>query len=70
MLLEKNGRWSSRKQTKHINVRFFIKDRIDKGEVKVEYCGANEMVADYFTKSLQGQLFYKFQKAILNLEDD
>eukprot|EP00957_Ditylum_brightwellii_P138375 10547203-Ditylum_brightwellii.AAC.1 len=48
----------------------FIKDRIDKGEVRVEHCGAEDMVADYFTKPLQGRLFYKFQKAILNLEDE
>eukprot|EP00957_Ditylum_brightwellii_P210975 15365620-Ditylum_brightwellii.AAC.1 len=48
---------------------FFIKDRIDKGEVEVEHCGAEEMVADYFTKPLQGWFFCKFQKAILNLED-
>eukprot|EP00957_Ditylum_brightwellii_P166242 12656092-Ditylum_brightwellii.AAC.1 len=49
---------------------FFIKDRIDKGEVKVEHCGAEDMVVDYFTKPLQGGLFRKFQKAILNLEDE
>ena len=34
MLLERNGKASSGKRTKHINVRyFFITDRISKGEV-------------------------------------
>ena len=37
MLLEKHGRASSSKRTKHTNIRyFFIKDRIDSGEVKAE----------------------------------
>ncbi len=39
MLLERNGKASSCKRTKHINVRyFFITDRISKGEVRVEWC--------------------------------
>lgn len=34
ILLEKNGKWSSSKRTKHINIRyFFIKDRIDAGNL-------------------------------------
>eukprot|EP00957_Ditylum_brightwellii_P094874 7225568-Ditylum_brightwellii.AAC.1 len=39
-------------------------------EVEVKHCGAQEMIADYFTKPLQDHLFHKFCKAILNLEDD
>jgi hypothetical protein len=39
MLLERNGKASSSKRTKHINIRyFFITDRISKGEVRVEWC--------------------------------
>ena len=38
MLLEKNGRGSSSKRTRHINIRyFFITDRIKNKEVSVEY---------------------------------
>eukprot|EP00957_Ditylum_brightwellii_P175479 13359965-Ditylum_brightwellii.AAC.1 len=70
ILLEKNGKWSSGKKTKHINMQyFFIKDKIESGEVEVRHCGAHDMIADYFTKPLQGHLFCKFRKAILNLED-
>eukprot|EP00957_Ditylum_brightwellii_P182481 13900564-Ditylum_brightwellii.AAC.1 len=48
---------------------FLIKDRVDRGEVEMEHCGAKEMVADYFTKPLQHYLFQNIWKAILNLED-
>ena len=68
MLLEQNGKWSSGKRTKHINVRyFFVKDRVDNGEVEVQHCGTNDMIADFFTKPLQGAQFHKFRDEILNL---
>ena len=39
ILMLKNGRNSCTGNSRHINVRyFFVKDRIDKGELKVEYC--------------------------------
>ena len=68
ILLEKNGKSSSGKRTRQINIRyFFIKDRQDSGEVDIEYCPTEEMVADYFTKPLQGAKFRKFRKLIMNL---
>ena len=70
ILLEKNGRASSGKRTKHINVRyFFIKDRIDKKELEVEYCKTEDMLADFFTKALQGKQFFKLRKLIMNEPD-
>ena len=70
MLLEKNGKWSSSKRTKHMNVRyFFVKDKIKTGDIKLEYCGTNNMIADYFTKPLQGQQFTNFRKQIMNLSE-
>jgi hypothetical protein len=55
MLLENNGRASSSKRIRHINIRyFFITEHIAAGEVKIEYCPTGEMIADYFTKPLQG----------------
>jgi hypothetical protein len=60
MQLEKNGRASSGKRTRHINIRyFFIKDKVDSGEVKLEWCPTKQMLADFFTKPLQGILFYR-----------
>jgi len=68
ILLEKNGTASSSKRTRHIAIRYyFITDRISKGEVCVEYCPTKEMVGDYFTKPLQGSLFYKLRATILNI---
>jgi hypothetical protein len=44
---------------------FTISDQIQKGNLIVEYCPTTEMVADYFSKPLQGKLFQKFRKAIM-----
>jgi len=70
ILLEKNGRKSSSKRTKHLNCRFyFITDRINIGDLSVEHCPTEEMVGDFFTKPLQGKLFYKFRALIMNLKE-
>lgn len=69
ILLEKNGRASSRKHTRHINIRyFFITDRVKSGEVNIKYCPTNEMIADFFTKPLQGAKFRKFRDLVLNIQ--
>jgi hypothetical protein len=52
-----------------MNIRyFFVKDRVASKELKVEYCPTGEMVADYFTKPLQGQLFRRLRDIILNID--
>jgi hypothetical protein len=57
-LLIKNGKMSSRKKTKHIKVKFFfIKDRVDDGEIKVIDCPTKEMWVDIMTEPLQGTAF-------------
>ena len=66
--LADNGKASSGKGTRHINIRyFFITDRIARKEIAVQYCPIKEMVADYFTKPLQGELFYKFRDQIMGV---
>jgi hypothetical protein len=68
MKLKQNGKASSRKRTRHINIRYsFIKNRIAKKQVAIQYCPTKQMVVDYFTKPLQGALFYKFRDQILGL---
>ena len=70
ILLEKNGRASSGKRTRHINIRyFFVADRVKSGEVSIDYCPTGSMVGDFFTKPLQGALFYKFRAEVLNLQE-
>lgn len=66
ILLEKNGKRSSSKRTRAINIRyFFITDQVEKGTLKVEYCPTGDMVGDFFTKPLQGDVFRKFKAAIM-----
>ena len=70
ILLENNGKSSSYKRTKHMNIRyFFITDRIKKGDLHIEYYPTDNMVADFFTKPLQGKKFLQFRKVIMNLQD-
>jgi hypothetical protein len=58
ILLERNGRASSDKQTQHINIQyFFITNRVNVKEVEIEWCPTKEMVADFMTKPLHGSHF-------------
>ena len=67
ILLEQNGQASSTRRTRHLNIRyFFVTDRIKKNEVHIQYCPTHNMLADYFTKPLQGATFRKFRDAIMN----
>jgi hypothetical protein len=69
MLLEKNGQASSGKRTRHLNIRYyFITDRISKQELTVEYCPTKEMLADFFTKPLQGSLFRTLRDQVMNID--
>jgi hypothetical protein len=62
ILLEKNGKASSSKHMKHINIRYFlITDRVSKEEVSVVWCPTGDMIGDYATKPLQGALFRKLR---------
>jgi hypothetical protein len=68
MKLEKNGKASSGKRTRHFNIKFFyITDLIDQKLVDIEYCPTDEMIADYMTKALVGNKFYFFRALIMNL---
>ena len=48
ILLEKNGKASSGKRTKHINMRFFfVMDRITKRNISVGWCPTGDMTGDF-----------------------
>jgi hypothetical protein len=69
ILLEKNRKASSSKRTRHINIRYyFVTDRINNGEVDIVYCPTKEMIADFFTKPLQGTAFTGFRDFIMNVD--
>ena len=64
--LEKNGRNSCTGNSRHIDIRyFFVKDRVDSGNMEIQYCPTEEMLADFFSKPLQGKLFRKFRDLIM-----
>ena len=66
ILLEENGKKSSGKRTRALNIRyFFMTDQVEKGNARIEYCPTDEMIADYMTKPLQGQKFRKFRESIM-----
>ena len=65
ILLEKNGRTSCTGNSR-LNIRYFwVKDRVDKKELCIEYCPTERMVADFYTKSLQGNLFQRLKEIIM-----
>ena len=54
ILLANYRKYSERKKTKNIKIRyFFIMDKVKKGEVKLQHWPINETISDYFTKPLQ-----------------
>jgi hypothetical protein len=53
--------------SRHINIRyFFIKDRIESGELQLEFKPTLEMVADILTKPLQGEHFRRLRDVLLH----
>ena len=68
MLLEKNGCASSSTQTKHTKIRyFFIQDRIEKGDIGLEYCHTDKMVEEFMTNPLQGGNLFEFRNHIMRM---
>ena len=56
---------SSKKITQHISIRyFFIMDKVQNRELDIEYMPMGVMIADYFTKPLQGNQFGKMKDQI------
>ena len=66
--LANNGKASSSRRTRHINIRyFFVTDRVKNKEIEIHYCPTKEVIGDFFTKPLQGALFMKFRNSILGI---
>jgi hypothetical protein len=67
--LIKNGKKSSSRRTRHFDIRFFnIKDKLKENGIEVEYCPTEKMVADFFTKPLQGALFKKLRRVVMGMD--
>ena len=68
MRLEVNGTMSSSKQTKHIKARyFFVKDKIEDGDLEVQYCPTEQMWTYVLNKPEQGTPFQKHRAALMNV---
>lgn len=68
MRMERNGTASCGEKSRHINIRyFFIKDVILRENIDIEHCPTEMMVADFYTKPLQGSLFRKMRDYIMGL---
>jgi hypothetical protein len=66
ILLERNGKASSSKRMRHINIRyFFITDQVNMKEVAIEWCPTKKMVADFLTRPLQGSHFRNLRDYIM-----
>ena len=69
--LEANGKRSSKKRTRHINIRYFyITDKIKSGDVVVVYHPTGKMVGDFLTKPLNGSPFKNHRNAIMGLDEN
>ena len=66
---ETNGRNSCGSKSRHINIRYFwIKNRLESERIKVKHCPTLQMLADFFTKPLQGSLFVKLRDVIMGIK--
>jgi hypothetical protein len=66
ILLEQNGKASSGKHTRHINIQyFFITDQVNRKEIRIGWCPTKKMVADFMTKPLQGSHFRNLRDYIM-----
>jgi len=64
--METNGRMSAGQKSRYINIRYFwIKDQTKALEIDVRNFPTLSMLADFFTKPLNGSLFGKFRDVIL-----
>ena len=61
-----NGKKSCSANMKHIDNRFcWFKDRLEMENIKIQYCPTTQMVADFFTKPLQGTQFIKLRDVVM-----
>eukprot|EP01034_Spumella_vulgaris_P043741 gene43741-54354_t len=66
MALMKRGGPSS-ERSRHISIRhFWVKERVDGGEITIEHLGTADMFANALTKPVQGQQFVKERLGLTN----
>ena len=57
---------STSELTRHIELGYFwVKGLVDRGLISIMYCPTDMVIADFFTKPLQGSLFEKMKGKIM-----
>ena len=68
--LERNGLRLSGEKFRHIHIRYyFSKDILVREKINLEHCKTKKMIADYFTKPLQGKLFKMIRDCIMGMAE-
>ena len=68
MKMESNGQKSCGEKSRHIHIiYFFIKDVLKREDIELIHCPTKRMIADYYTKPLQGSLFKRFRDQIMGV---
>ena len=68
MKMESNGMRSAGDKSRHMNIRyFFIKDVLQRESIELSHCPTERMIADFYTKPLQGSLFRKMRHIVMRL---
>ena len=68
ILLETNGRMSQSKQTKHIKMKyFFVKIKVDSGEVVIKHMPGKVLWADVLSKPSIGKRFFVDRSKLQNV---
>jgi len=66
MRMATNGKSSCTSNSKHISIKYFwVTDRVKNGNIEVVHCPTRQMMADYFSKPLQGELLHLFCNVIM-----
>ena len=66
IIMAKNERDYCTGNSRHINIHhLFVKDRVDKGEIEVNYFPTHLMISDYIKKPLQVKMFKMFRYFIM-----
>ena len=64
--LESNSMKSAGDKLRHIHIRLiFIKDIMKRENIEVKHCPTKRMMANYYTKPLQGSLFKNMRDIIM-----
>ena len=66
-LLDMNGKFSSLSKMKHIKAMiFFIKDKVDDGDIVIKDCPTKVMWVDILTKPKQGRSIRETRAVLMN----